>query len=200
MSAFFDTDDWFSNDLDSFMKSGNLFQTAASAKITAIDSQCNFLSFLGTVQNLKVDFLPITWQPALDSIGQGGTAKIHQVLVNLQIAFAFKRLASAGQVQLETDETRTYHALIAEISVLSHPNIIRLKGICWDVASGGEKVWSVLVFEKAQYGDLYTFMGQAEGKRLSIEERLNMCADIAIWICIQVVSNRRLRSQDNIID
>lgn len=187
MSAFSDTDHRFSDDLDSFVKSGKPLQTAAPAKGTAIDSQCNFLSFLGIAQSLNIDFLPITWQPALDSIGQGGTAKIHQALVNLQTSFAFKRLTSTVSVQSER-ETRNFRALIAEISVLSHPsvqdhpNIIRLEGICWDVVSGGEKVWPVLVFEKARHGDLHTFMGQAEGKRLTVGERLNICADIAIAV------------------
>jgi hypothetical protein len=188
MSAYSDTDDWFSIDLDFFEKSGKLLRTAAPAKSTATDSQCDFLSFLSIAQNLKIDFLPITWQPALDGVGQGGTAKIRQALVNLQMSFAFKRLVSTGPAQTETDETRNFRALIAEISALSHPsiqdhpNIIGLEGICWDVVSSREKVWPVLVFEKARHGDLHTFMGQAKGKRLTIEERLNICVDIAIAV------------------
>ena len=188
MSAFSDTDDLISNDLDSFIKSGKLLQTAAPANTTAADSNCNFLSFLGIAQSLRIDFLPITWQPGLDSLGQGGTAKIHQALVNLQMSFAFKRLASTGPAQLEAYKIRNFRALIAEILVLSHPsihdhpNINRLEGICWDVVSGCEKVWPVLVFEKARYGDLQTFMERAEGKILTIEERLNICADIAIAV------------------
>jgi serine/threonine protein kinase len=167
------------------------------------------LSFLGIVQSLKIDFLPITWQPALDVIGQGGTAEIRQAMVNLQMSFAFKRLASTERVQSERGDARIFRAFIAEMSVLSHPsvrdhpNVIRFEGICWDVVSSGEKVWPVLVFEKARNGDLLTFMGQAEGRSLTIGERLNICADIAIavsCICIQVVSDERLRSQDNMID
>jgi hypothetical protein len=179
MSAFSNNDDWISNGLDSFIKSGKLLQSAAPAKSTATESPCDFLSVLGIAQSLNIDFLPITWQPALDSIGRGGTAEVRQALVNIQTSFAFKRLAS------EADETRNFRAFIAEMSVLSHtlvrdhPNIIRLEGICWDVVSGGEKVRPVLVFEKAQHGDLHTFMGQSEGKSLTTEERINICADIA---------------------
>jgi hypothetical protein len=188
MSAISDTDDCFSDDLYSFTKSGRLLGTAAPAKDIATDSQCNFLSFLGIAQSLKIDFLPITWQPALDIIGQGGTAEIRQAMVNLQMNFAFKRLASPERVQLERSEARIFRSFIAEILVLSHPsvrdhpNVIRLEGICWDVVAGGEKVWPVLVFEKARNGDLLTFMGQAEGRSLTMVERLNICVDIAIAV------------------
>jgi hypothetical protein len=185
MSAYSDIDGLFSTELDSFEISGRLFQTAAPAKCTQTETQCDFLAFLSIAQNLEIDFLPITWQPALDNIGQGGTARIPQALINLQMSFAFKRLVSTAQAQTEMDEIGKFRALIAEISVLrhpsirNHPNIIRLEGVCWDVVSNSEKVWPVLVFEKAQHGDLHTFMGQAEGKRLTIEERLNVCIDIA---------------------
>jgi hypothetical protein len=50
------------------------------------------------------------------------------------------------------------------------------------VVSGSDKVWPVLVFEKSQHGDLQAFMGQAEGKRLTLEERLNICANIAFAV------------------
>lgn len=96
MSAISDT-----SDLYSFTKSGKLLQTAAPAKGTATDSQCDFLRFLGIAQSLQIDFLPITWQPALDIIGQGGTVKIRQSMVILQMSFAFKRLASTEQIQSE---------------------------------------------------------------------------------------------------
>jgi serine/threonine protein kinase len=173
MSAYSDTDDNF------YAKSENYYQS---------DIHCDFLSFLGIAQTLKIDFLPITWQPALENVGHGGTAEIRQALVNLQMSFAFKRLTPAELPQSITDETKSFRTLIAEISVLGHPsirdhpNIIRLEGICWDVVPGGEKVWPVLVFEKARHGDLHTFMEQAEGKRLTLEERLNVCADIAMAV------------------
>ena len=72
--------------------------------------------------------------------------------------------------------------MLGHPSIRDHPNIVRLEGICWDVAPGGERVWPVLVFEKARHRDLLTFMEQAEGKSLSLEERLNICADIAVAI------------------
>jgi hypothetical protein len=182
------TDDYSSNGLHSFIVSGKPIQSAAPEKGTVTDLHCDFISFLGIAQSLKIDFLPITWQPALDSLGQGATAELRQALVNLQMSFAFKRLVSTGPAQLEMDETENFRALIAEISILGHPsmrdhpNIIRLEGICWDLVSGSDKVWPVLVFEKSQHGDLQAFMGRAEGKRLTLGERLNICANIALAV------------------
>ena len=72
--------------------------------------------------------------------------------------------------------------VLSHPSVRDHPNVLSLEGICWDVVSGGEKVWPVLVFEKARNGDLLTFMGQAKGRGLAMVERLNMCVDIAIAV------------------
>lgn len=181
MSAYSDTVGWFSKDLDSFERSGSLLRTAAPAKSTATESQYDFLSFLSIAQNLEIDFLPITWQPALSCIGQGGTAKIRQALVNLQMSFAFKRLISTQPAE----RAKNFQALIAEISVLGqssirdHPNIIKLEGICWDIIPETGNVWPVLVFEKAQLGDLLAFMEQGAGKTLSLEDRLQLCVDIA---------------------
>jgi hypothetical protein len=107
MAALFDTE----NELMSFLRSGVPVQSAAPATLRITGVHFDFLSFLGIAQSLKVDFLPITWQPALDTIGYGGTAKIRQTLVNIQMSFAFKRLIL----------TENFQALVAEISVLGQP-------------------------------------------------------------------------------
>jgi hypothetical protein len=181
MAAMSDMDGTFSYGLMSFSKFGIPFQSAAPAIVRPSSIPHDFLTFLGIAQSLKIDFLPITWQPALDTVGQGGTAEIRQALINLQTSFAFKRLIST----LPAEEARNFQALIAEISVLGqpsirdHPNIITLEGICWDVIPETEKVWPVLVFEKARLGDLLAFMEQGAGKKLSLEDRLKLSVDIA---------------------
>ena len=71
MLAYSDTDDHV------YAESGNDYQS---------DIHCDFLSFLGIAQMLRIDFLPITWQPALETVGHGGTAEIRQALVNLQMS------------------------------------------------------------------------------------------------------------------
>lgn len=161
----------------------------------------DLISFLEACQNLNIDLLPISWQPALDALGVGGQAEVRQSLVNLAMSFAFSR------VKIREDhrevEQAAYRALLSQISILghseirSHPNIINLVGVCWDIRPQEEveprkdrqaqdgilprqwKVWPVLVFEKTRHGDLACFMSSKYGRNMGITERLKLCADIA---------------------
>jgi serine/threonine protein kinase len=177
--------------LPSFWRSGNFSQSATSAQTNSLDSHHDFISFLAIAQRLKIDFLPITWQPALDRVGEGRTAEICQSLINLQTSFAFKRF------KWSLDESSNFRALISEISVLgnsltrNHPNIIRLEGICWDIPPGDVKVHPVLVFEKTQYGDLEQFVDSATGSKMELQDRLKLCVDIGAAI-LAMHSNRKL--------
>lgn len=159
----------------------------------------DLVTFLGIAQKLDIDFLPITWQPALDRIGQGGTAEIREASANLQFSFAFKRLLFELCIDYKDFESRLLPCLIAEISILGlrsireHPNTINLEGICWEVISGEEEnisrealytfrkggIVPVLVFEKAKYGDLHQFMMQEAGRSLSFAQKIELCTDIA---------------------
>ena len=165
--------------LISYTRSGETGQSATS--ISDRGYNYDFLGFLGVAQSLKIDFLPITWQPALDKVGQGGTAKIRQALINIQTAFAFKHLEHSLSFE---KGSRNMRALIAEVSVLGHPasrchpNIMNIEGICWDVVDGGEEVWPVLVFEKTQLGDLNSFMTSGPGRELDFNTRLDILFDV----------------------
>ena len=150
----------------------------------------NLITFLAIAQKLGIDFLPITWQPALSEVGAGGTAEIRQSLIHLQMSFAFKIVKDAVWID-EIDETQRlkemktgFQVLISEILVLGHPsvrehpNIVSLLGICWDILPSC-RVWHLLVFERTALGDLWSFAGSEEGKNISIETRLKLCADVA---------------------
>ena len=160
---------------------GRTVQSACSISKIEYD----FLDFLGVAQNLRIDFLPISWQPALERVGEGGSAEIRQALINLQTTFAFKRLKRSRS---SMEEAQKWSTLIAELSILGHhavrkhPNIAKIEGICWDVISGGEKVWPVFVFEKSRHGDLGMFMSSDLGRRLGFKERLDLLYDIALAI------------------
>lgn len=150
----------------------------------------SLITFLAIAQKLEIDFLPILWQPALSEFGAGGTAKIRQSLIHLQMSFAFKIFKDAAWIDAIDESQRpkqiktSFQVLISEISVLGHPsvrehpNIISLLGICWDILPSG-CVWPVLVFERAALGDLWIFAESEEGKNISIETRLKLCADVA---------------------
>ena len=169
----------------SFTTSGNLSQSATSASAAAANTPYDLLTFLGIAQSLNIDFLPITWDAGQASIGQGGTAEISQSSINLETAFAFKRLSSVDSALSEAERTAIFVVLIAEISVLGHKsirrhgNINRLEGICWDIEPKSERVWPVFVFEKTQHGDLKTFMEHGAGITLDLRNRLRLCTEIA---------------------
>lgn len=142
-----------------------------------------FLSVLAMAQWRKIDFLPITWQSAMDQIGQGGSARIQQSPVNLQIDLAFKRLnLTVGGLP---DENALYRALTVEIGVLGHrriadhPNILKLEGVCWDTDSFEDQIYPVLVFEKAAYGDLASFRASGLFQHLDAADKILLCAHVA---------------------
>ena len=175
--------------LISFTTSGNFSISAtlapSAAAAAATNTPYDLLTVLGIAQSLNIDILPITWDAGQASIGQGGTAEISQSTVDLETAFAFKRLSPVDSALSEAQQTTIFKALIAEIFVLGHKsirghgNINRLEGICWDIESGGERVWPAFVFEKAQHGDLKHFMEHGAGSRLDLSFRLRLCAEIA---------------------
>ncbi len=179
-----------------FSISGSRFESATPTKA---DLRFDLTTFLGVAQQYGIDFLPITWQPALDQIGRGATAEIRQNPMNLQTSFAFKRPLFMSSFDIDEFESRILPSLIAEISILGsptirrHANIIHLEGICWEVLSkegqnvsrkepilkseGG--IVPVLVFEKTKHGDLHRFMAHGAGGQLSFLERLRLCSEIA---------------------
>lgn len=167
--------------------------THRSAEKGVVSNAHYFLKCLGIAQHFKIDFLPITWQPALKIVGAGATARIRQALVNIQTDFAFKRYGESQQYSSTAEQHKKLRALIQEISVLgllavrNHPNIITLIGLCWDVVAEAATVWPVLVFEKSRHGDLRKFMQYGVGRRLNLSERQLLCADIAeAVLCLHI--------------
>ena len=150
---------------------------SASTNRSNGDVQCDLISFLSIVQPCNVDYLPITWQPALSTIGVGGSGKISQSTFIADMPLAFKRFHDSG------DSGQDFLPLISEVLILSqppiqsHPNIVNLEGICWEIKPITEQAVPVLVFEKAAW-DLKQFMNAHEGMNMSIDNRLKICADI----------------------
>ena len=138
------------------------------------------ITFLAAAQWRKIDILPITWQPALDTVGRGATAEIQQSIINLAMTFAFKRYFTSSDPHKIT--TR-YQAILAELCILGHPaikehpNIVKLQGVCWDVVTEDE-VWPVLVTKKAKFGNLHDFMASDEAILLKPYHCLNLIAGI----------------------
>ncbi|KAF8539826.1 hypothetical protein BDD12DRAFT_881587 [Trichophaea hybrida] len=155
---------------------------SASTNRTYSDHQSDLIAFLSIIQKYNIDFLNITWQPALNNLGQGGSGTISQSTFNADMTLAFKRFHEPGDPDSE-DSENDFLPLMSEVLILSqpliqiHPNIVNLEGICWEIKSKTEKAVPVLVFEKAPW-DLQQFMNVSEGMSMSINDRLNICADI----------------------
>ena len=150
---------------------------SASASRTNADVQSDLIAFLSIVQKCDVDYLPITWQPTLSTLGIGGSGTIRQSTFMTEKPLAFKQLHHSG------DSDGNFLPLISEVLILSqppirnHPNIVDLEGICWEIKPSTEKAVPVLVFEKASW-DLQQFMNVREGMDMSFEDRLQICTDV----------------------
>ena len=145
------------------------------------DSHVDLLAFLATAQANKIDFLPIAWYPSY-FLGRGGFALLHQSPVKAELSYAFKRLGKHSQAP--NKETEDFSSSITELTILrhipisTHPHVIRLEGICWEVTAREDRILPVLVFEKAAYGDLFQFRDTEEGKKLTVEQKVSLCAQI----------------------
>lgn len=159
-------------------------RSSSAWPVEPIETQTPYdlVSFLATAQALGIDIIALTWQPALGQMARGGTSGIQELLVKLESSFAFKVFEYSDNAA--KDERDVYRALISEITVLGqsslrkHPNIKPVLGVCWDPREDG-RVWPVLVSEKSRCGNLQEFMESEEGRGLSFEARLKICAGIA---------------------
>jgi len=161
---------------------GMFTRYSASTNRSDSDLQLDLIAFLSVVQECNVDFLPIAWQPTLGILGEGGSRKISQSTFTSDMPLAFKRFHVGGHSG-SGDSGMDFLPLISEVLILSlppiqeHPNIVNLEGVCWEIKPWTEKAVPALVFEKASW-DLQQFMNVSEGKNMSIDDRLKICADI----------------------
>jgi hypothetical protein len=153
-------------------------------------SHSNLIQVLSIAIALDVNIIPLTWRPALEGLGEGATGRISQSPMNSQISLAFKRLSSwdRSQGQSETQFRALQHrALVSEMVALScpelygHANIVNLEGLCWELSDEGlsPEAWPVLVFKKAECGDLRRFLSLPEAENLEFGDRIEICREIA---------------------
>lgn len=137
----------------------------------------DFISFISIAQFHKVDFLPITWNIGLEVLGDGATGEVKQSVVNLKNSFAFKLFKNK-------DKDSLFRELISEVvllrqpSIFRHPNIINLEGMAFEVDQDSGEIWPVLVFKKAEFGSLRSFMNSGGGKDISFDRKLKLCSEI----------------------
>jgi hypothetical protein len=153
-------------------------------------SHSNIIRVLSIATALDVNIFPLTWRPALEGLGEGATGRISQSPMNARISLAFKRLSRWSRCQgLSEAQFRAlqHKALVSEMVALScpelygHPNIANLEGLCWELSNEGHspEALPVLVFRKAEFGDLRRFLSLPEAENLEIGNRLDICGEIA---------------------
>lgn len=169
-----------------YMPTSSTFCTEESvetAHLAGSLEHADLITVLAASQRNHVDFVPIIWQEALGSLGKGGTANVSQALLNLQTSFAFKRTSEYRAVQFGDRQKGPAEILALEISILKHPpiqkhpNVVDLEGVCWEITDKND-VYPVLLFEKAEQGDLLSFVPSLYGESVSFGVKLGLCIDI----------------------
>ena len=73
-------------------KAGNSVEPLQFKDIATINSaHLNLYSFLSVAQQYGLEFMPITWDPARESLGAGISGRVNQSLIDVETSLAFKR-------------------------------------------------------------------------------------------------------------
>jgi hypothetical protein len=140
----------------------------------AVDDHNNFITFLAVAQRHLVDFLPITWQSSLGSVGRGASAEVEQSHVVKELGLAFKKFSASP-----SSNENILKGMTREISILQHPpirkcvNIISLEGICWNFDNTDVGMSPVLVYRLGR-----NLVDHLRDTKVSFEERLQYVRDI----------------------
>lgn len=176
-----------SGNISQWLKPPDPLSSVLSVSPDAIPSSfpSDFIKFLALAQKMELDFIPITWQPSLPRLGFGGTAELSQSFLSLQTSLAFKRVnlykrddnpAGYRDSTLKRIMAETWALSIPQIR--DHPSVVQIEGVCWELDPSGGYFWPVLVYDKAERGDLSEFSNSHSWKDLCSEERLRLCFDI----------------------
>lgn len=162
-----------------FMTSGSAFtHLSEEARKAEAGHVYNLISFLAVIQIPPIPLLNIKWQPGLESLGTGGTAKLNQAALHAQMSYAFKRVRIAGAAI--TDDLGKWANevfILGQPQIHSHANIARLEGCCLEILDDG-KLRPVLVFETAPLGDLEKFISSGAADSMGFEDLVNTCLEI----------------------
>jgi hypothetical protein len=185
---------------------GSQTRGLASDGVTGVPSMNkhnNLLSFLSIVQYYDIDYLKTKWRDGVDPLGIGASAEVRERFVSSKRGFAFKRHRGLGSTnfehalsgdELDSDENqgcslsareKIFNELVSEVTVLGYPpiryhqNFVRIEGVYWEVPPDGTIPWPVLILEKADLGDLWSFARTPEGRRMTMQQRIGICLDMA---------------------
>jgi serine/threonine protein kinase len=160
----------------------------------------NLLTCLACAQRCGLDFTGMTWVDAQGELGEGGQAVVSQTQTNVETVLAYKRRNSSsigsrfsrGTTNQKLTLQDIYREIAFEIMALGHPrirdhpHIVQLHAISWEIqnvaswrhAKDNLRVWPVLVFEKADKGDLLKYV--STHSELDLARRVQLCREIAL--------------------
>ena len=105
---------------------GTISRYSASTSRTNRVVQNDLIAFLSIVQKCKVDYLPITWRPALRTLGAGGSGMISQSTFMAKKPLAFKRLHDSGNSDGGFLPMMSEVLILGQPPIQNHPNIVDL--------------------------------------------------------------------------
>jgi hypothetical protein len=152
---------------------GMFTRYSALTNRTTCNVECDLITFLSIVQKYNVYYHPITWQSALSTLGVGGSGTINQSAFVANMPFAFKQFHDGSDFLPLVPEV----LILSQPQMRSHPNIINLKRVSWEIKPRTEKAVTVLIFEKAMW-DLKQLMNVREDVNMSNEDRLRIFVDV----------------------
>ena len=79
----------------------------------------DIITFLAIAQDAEIDFLPITWPRGVSGgIVTGGTAKVRESRVRLEMSFAFKAVKDVERIDKRPTRIKArFKELISEIQI-----------------------------------------------------------------------------------
>lgn len=137
----------------------------------------DLISFISIARFNHVDFLPNTWDQGCNSLGRGATGDVQQSVVNLKTSFAFKRFTNPHK-EIMYRELISEVTLLMQTSIIEHPNIVDLKGITFELDDETGDICPVLVFKRAQFGSIRTFMETGGGREMGFLHKIKICSEI----------------------
>ncbi|EPE35585.1 Protein kinase-like (PK-like) [Glarea lozoyensis ATCC 20868] len=169
-----------------FLRAGRVVDCSTSTNANDHGFHFDLLSFISIAQDFGVDFISLTWQPALEALGRGATSTIQQTQIDAKFNLAFK-LSMAWPEEQVADTAQQgfarYKALIYELIALEmladHPNVIDLVGITWETGGDTHEVWPVLLTERSTEGLMDEFLNSSTGIELNCQSKLELCRDVA---------------------
>ncbi|KAH7092040.1 hypothetical protein FB567DRAFT_625118 [Paraphoma chrysanthemicola] len=132
-------------DLSNYLVHSHIDQSSTVSNKAEHDD--GLLSLLAVAQTQSVDFLPISAQRYLGSVGRGASGDVLQSSIVRELGLAFKEFSA-----LPGSRENLMRSMMREICILQHPpiqsctNVINLEGMCWKFDSSDAGISPVLVY------------------------------------------------------